>query len=84
MNFSWLVMFKIIYKERTAIGWVLVVIKTIQEILWKKSLKARLQKLLAVKIRQRSLESSSYLFLGENLDYTSSDDGESQEFEGKD
>lgn len=51
MNFSWLVMFKIIYKERTAIGWVLVVIKTIQDILWKKSLKARLQKLLAVKIR---------------------------------
>lgn len=76
-------MFKIIYKERTAIGWVLVVVKTIQDILWKKSLNARLQKLLAVKIRQRSLESSSYLFLGENVDYTSSDDGQAEESESE-
>ena len=62
-------------------GWVLVVLRLVKDVLWKQSLKSRLQKLMAVKIRQRSLESSSYVFMGPNvdLDESSEDDlGESK------
>ena len=81
LQISWLFMFKIIYKERTFMGWVLVVLRLVKDVLWKQSLKSRLQKLMAVKIRQRSLESSSYVFMGPNvdLDESSEDDlGESK------